>query len=255
MRTLRLLPLVLLAATALASPSAATAQERPAGLRVVAREGGTGRVLPGAQVVVMGVGTLAVSDSTGEAHAIEVPAGPRLVQVHRLGYQTESFSAVFAAGETVEAEVDMVRAPIELEGVTVTGRTVSRSLSTSGFYARKRSGFGQFIDIDEIKARRPDRLSTLLRGTVGVQVRYCEPPNCNDRGYMLISNLSNVSLKEACPMRIFVDGMFVENANIDAHNVHNIDGVEIYRHTAGLPPQYGGTGATCGVVLIWTRFG
>ncbi|HEX2188249.1 MAG TPA: hypothetical protein VHG51_05090, partial [Longimicrobiaceae bacterium] len=67
--------LILLAAVL---PAAAHAQ-RAAGLRVVVREDGTGRAIPGAQVVVGGVGTVAVSDSTGVAHSPSVPLGQRLV--------------------------------------------------------------------------------------------------------------------------------------------------------------------------------
>jgi hypothetical protein len=32
-----------------------------------------------------------------------------------------------------------------------------------------------------------------------------------------------------------------------------IGGIEVYRSAAEIPPQFNGSGAACGVIVIWTR--
>jgi hypothetical protein len=253
MRMLRLLPLALLAGLAPAAPSAAVAQDGPAAVQIIAREQGTGLPIPGAQVMVNGVGTVAVSDSMGRAHGMVVRTGVRLVQVQRVGYLPESFTAEFRPGEAVEAEVDMQRAPVELEGLTVRGLMPSTTLRSVGFYDRRKVGFGRFVDSEELYRRKDSYLSSLMRTIPGVNVIACGPPACISGGYRLMASGGASSMAPSCPMRIFLDGMQVRNEDIDQLNVRALEGVEVYPRQAGIPAQYAGTGSSCGVVLLWTR--
>jgi hypothetical protein len=253
MRMLRLLPLVLFSFAAAASHSAAAAQSGPAAVQIITREEGTGVPIPGAHVMVNGVGSVAVSDSMGRAHGLVVRTGVRLVQVRRVGYLPESFTVEFRPGEAVAAEVEMQRAPLELEGLTVTGLMPSRSLRDAGFYGRRKQGFGRFVDAEEIYRRKDSNLSSLMRSIPGVNVVYCPRPKCEDEGYVLLATASNVSINQACRMAIYLDGMPVKNEDIDRMSVRALEGVEAYPRSAGVPPQFGGTGSACGVILLWTR--
>lgn len=250
---LRLLPLVLLSFAAVASHSAAAAQSEPAAVQIITREEGTGAPIPGAQVMVNGVGSVAVSDSMGRAHGLVVRTGVRLVQVRRVGYLPESFTVEFRPGEAVAAEVEMQRAPLELEGLTVTGLMPSRALRDVGFYGRRKTGFGRFVDAEEIYRRKDSHLSSLMRSIPGVNVVYCPRPKCADEGYVLLATATNVSINVECRMRIYLDGMPVANEDIDRMSVRALEGVEAYPRNAGVPPQYGGTGSACGVILLWSR--
>ncbi|MEW5929467.1 MAG: TonB-dependent receptor [Gemmatimonadota bacterium] len=253
MRMLRLLPLALLVASALAAPSRASAQGGPAAVQVVAREEGSGLPIAGAQVTVNGVGTVAVSDSMGRAHGAVARTGPRLVRVQRVGYLPESFTVEFRPGEAVEAEVDMQRAPVELAGLTVRGLMPSTTLRTTGFYDRRQQGFGSFVDSEELYRRKDSYLSSLMRTIPGVTVQYCTDPLCAQRGYRLVAGGSTGSMRTQCVMRIFLDGMQVQNEDIDQLNVRSLEGVEVYLREGGMPVQFAGTGSACGVVLLWTR--
>jgi len=253
MRMLRLLPLVLLSFAAVSSPSAAAAQSGPAGVRVVVREVETGQAVPAAQVLVSRVGAVAVSDSTGLAQASVVPAGVRLVRVQRVGYLPESFTVEFRPGETLEAEVDLERAPLELDGLTVTELMPSRSLRNVGFYGRRKTGFGRFVDREEIQRRKDSQLSSLMRSIPGVNVVFCPRTKCDDEGYVLLADATNVSINLQCRMKIYLDGMPVKNEDIDRMSVRSLEGVEAYPRNAGVPPEFGGTGSACGVILLWSR--
>jgi hypothetical protein len=254
MRMLRLLPLVLFSFAAVASPSAAAAQSGPAAVQIIAREEGTGAPIPGAQVTVNGVGSVAVSDSMGRAHGLVVRTGVRLVQVRRVGYLPESFTVEFRPGEAVAAEVEMQRAPLELEGLTVTGLMPSRALRNVGFYGRRKQGFGRFVDAEEIYRRKDSYLSSLMRSIPGVNVMYCNGlPECMDRGYMLVANGGALSMNSSCKIQLYLDGVRVANEDIDRLSVRALEGVEAYPRSAGVPPQFAGTGSACGVVLLWSR--
>ena len=253
MHMLRLLPLVLLSFAIVASSSAAAAQSGPAAVQIVAREEGTGMPIPGALVMVNGVGSVAVSDSMGRAHGIVVRTGVRVVQVRRVGYLPQSFTVEFRPGEAVEAEVDLERAPLELEGLTVTGLMPSRALRGVGFYGRRKLGFGRFVDAEEIYRRKDSNLSTLMRSIPGVNVVYCPRDKCQDPGYVLLATATNVSINLGCRMKIYLDGMPVKNEDIDQMSVRALEGVEAYPRNAGIPPEFAGTGSACGVILLWTR--
>lgn len=253
MRMLRLLPLALIAGSLLATPSRGAAQDGPAAVQVVAREEGTGAPVPGAQVTVSGVGTVAVSDSMGRAHGIVVRSGVRLVQVQRVGYLPESFAAEFRPGEAVEAEVEMQRAPLELEGLTVRALMPSTALRNVGFYDRRKVGFGRFVDSEELYRRKDSYLSSLMRSIPGVSVVQCGPPACISGGFRVMASGGAPSMGMTCPMRIFLDGMQVRNEDIDQLSVRALEGVEVYPRQAGIPARFAGTGSACGVVLLWTR--
>ena len=253
MRTSHLLSLGLLCcAVSLAIPSAAAAQDGHAGVRIVAREDGTRAPIRDAQVIVSGVGTVAATDSAGAADAATVPAGVRLVRVQRVGYLPESFTVEFRPGETVEAEVDLLRAPLELDGLTVTGRMPSRSLRDAGFYDRERIGFGKFVGREEIDARHDGKLSSLMLTIPGVYVMHCQS-DCPDPGYYLVASATRMTANSNCRIQLYLDGVKVPNRNIDRISALNLDGVEVYTRLGGIPAQFAGTDASCGVVLLWSR--
>ena len=44
----------------------------------------------------------------------------------------------------------------------------------------------------------------------------------------------------------------MEGNDLDWISPDAVSAMEIYRSTAEVPPQYGGSDASCGVILIWT---
>ncbi len=54
-----------------------------------------------------------------------------------------------------------------------------------------------------------------------------------------------------------MDGMRVRELNIDDISPVDVEGIELYAGTAGLPPEfnqfYPGSTSVCGTVVIWTR--
>ncbi len=64
----------------------------------------------------------------------------------------------------------------------------------------------------------------------------------------------------SCFPAVYLDGIMIGNGRGPAEindilNPMVVAGIEVYRRTGGMPPQYWGTGSSCGVVLIWLRRG
>jgi hypothetical protein len=64
-----------------------------------------------------------------------------------------------------------------------------------------------------------------------------------------------------CPVQIWVDGMLTTRAageNVPLDDLASpgiLEGIEIYRGLATIPPEFVSPGARCGVIAIWTRRG
>jgi hypothetical protein len=124
-------------------------------------------------------------------------------------------------------------------------------LDAQGFYERQKMGFGHFITPDQL-ARRPVFDATdLLRSIPGVRV--LEDPL---RGSSVRMRGDTAMF---CVPTLYVNGMTVmsiagEAVLSDFVAIDDIEAMEIYPRSAGVPLQYAGRGR-CGVILIWTKTG
>ncbi|MES2525174.1 MAG: Plug domain-containing protein [Gemmatimonadota bacterium] len=143
-------------------------------------------------------------------------------------------------------ELSLSLAPlIRLDTVKVTGTRVFVSPETAEFESRRRSGFGRFLDQDDI-ARRPGISTTdHLRTMPGMQVvrsRY---------GDAVMMRGANGS----CVPAVFVDGLRVEAANSQINELvpsHLLHAVEAYTSRILVPPQFQ-TLNGCGSLVLWTK--
>jgi hypothetical protein len=64
----------------------------------------------------------------------------------------------------------------------------------------------------------------------------------------------------ACYSQVYVDGVRIYAPrdpspvpDLSRYDAASLEGLEYYPGPATTPPEYGGTGATCGTVVLWTR--
>ncbi len=109
-----------------------------------------------------------------------------------------------------------------------------------------------FLGRPEIEGKRAFRASGVFRRIAGVHV--APLPNGMDEWQVLLRN--------RCLPSLWIDGVNVRSSGgangprvriDDFLSPVEIEGIEIYRSASEVPPRYGGTGASCGVILIWTR--
>jgi hypothetical protein len=202
--------------------------------------------LSGAQVLIEGLGMRGVTDQNGYVRIPNLPIGQLGVQVRYLGYASLDETLSFEAARATRILVKLTPTPIALQEINVRGRR--RILETRGFYDRQRFGLGTYFTRDDINRLSPRQLSDVLRRVGGIAVRgspFGALPTAEIRGPSSASN--------RCPIQYYVDGTLTVGFNIDYVMPRDVEGLEIYKGAATVPPEYNKGTARCGVILIWTR--
>lgn len=189
------------------------------------------------------------TDSVGMFLAHARGAGRFMMRVSHPEYATtDAVELTVGVDETLDVEVWMGREVVPLEPLTVRAR---RSGRLSGYYERlERPGFARFITRSEIARRPGARATDLLRDVPGVYIRRVRTTTGTG------DNLITMRLGQCTPV-IYIDGVQVRQSlggGLDGLlRPEMIEGVEVYRGSAGVPPQFAADG--CGVVAFWTRTG
>jgi hypothetical protein len=258
----------LLLAILLALPSSVAAQGRRAAMDIRIFDASTKSPIEGARVAVTGTQQSAVSDSTGRVRVGGLAAGVHFVEASRIGYQTERFAAQFTAGDTLMAEVDLIAAPVALQGITAESERRG-ALHGTGFFERRDAGHGVFLTAADISKMSLERAVDIFRRVSGVRVvRYSEGPGkltydrvASRRGSI---SLGNARQKGAvtpgggageCFMDVYLDGTHRTDSGNSALDFppERIQAIEVFRGPSEIPVQYNSTGSACGVILVWTR--
>jgi hypothetical protein len=215
----------------------------------------TGAALPGAMVTLVDeegeVLRRAISDEDGRFSLTPPYPGPWRLGVELLGYDALLSQPLEVADrEWVTVEIRLATRALQLPPMVVTARRSIRNPAVQRFYERRdraeRSGFGQFVAAEDIEDGLYRRPTDIFRSMPGIRV----VPGAPGRG-------PGVRMTGGCVPAIFVDGLHVNRMSIhdsvdDYLNVLDIEGVEVYRGSAGSLSQYHDP-AGCGLVLVWTR--
>lgn len=245
---IRALPVAAALLTALLCwPALAPAQQSGASLVVSVHIAGSGAPLAGALVSVEGTGIGGVTNARGILRLDGLTAVGHRVVVSSIGYSDGEASIMLSDGETRTLAVAVELRPIELMEVETRAREGVRRLTAAGFYRRKAQGPGAFITRQQIEDRKPRQLSDMLRTVPGLLL---SPTGFSD---------SHASMRRStipsrrCPIQYILDGVPVHGFNIDDVPPGDVEGIEIYRGAAQLPPQFNRQTAMCGAIAIWTR--
>lgn len=132
--------------------------------------------------------------------------------------------------------------PVLLRSVQVTAP--AWPLRDSGFFARRKAGLGTFFVRAEIERMRARSLSDVLRRVAGVS--HASTASGRTRATMRSSG-------QPCAVQHFIDGVMTSPMEADAIPARDVEGVEIYRGAATVPPAFNRGTALCGVIVVWTR--
>lgn len=185
------------------------------------------------------------------------------IRAERMSYETNTTPLLYFDQRNffqVEVRLDpdaILLAPLEV----VAWSEVDRSPILDGFRQRLRTGHGVYITRDQVEARKPAYVTDLLREVPGLMVT---GSGTGSRPVVRVGR----SLSGNCMTQIFVDG-FLINKRIfgrtgtppadfridDVVSPSSVEGIEIYRGLATVPPEFLNPDAECGVIAIWTRRG
>jgi hypothetical protein len=213
----------------------------------------------------------ALSDSEGSYVLVAPSMGLYTVRVQRGSYATTNSGPVrLSDGEAIRVDMHLPRPALLLPPVTITAPARAHPTGVlAGFYERMEKGWGYFITREEIEKRGARRISDLLHGIPDVRViRRSELESTVRVGTELSRiNVGPLSLGTdgapqivvdtpfRCSPILWVDGSKFGRADevLDQVGPTDIEGIEFYRRSSEVPPEFGGIYARCGVLLIWTR--
>lgn len=239
----------------------------------------TGTPIVNAEVTLKDINRTVFSDARGAFRMIDVPVGPHLVSVRRVGYAPMNTSMSFEANRTIEHKVLLPRSTA-LTTVDVTANGVP-----ADFEARRKLGVGSFISHVELKGQEMRRLSDVLTRVPGfssVTARgghafvygkrapgHIASPNASNE--LAFANLAaqgvycptaaeaSQGIDCACYAQIYLDdrlmnpGVPTEPFDINTLPIAEIAAIELYAGVAQTPGRYSNLNTKCGVVLVWTR--
>jgi hypothetical protein len=200
-----------------------------------------GLPLGGAEVRVVGTSFVVITSDSGLFHT-ELPAGPIVFAVRRLGYEASTFLATLRPGRTNGVKLTLQGTAQALPGVLVAEQREQSWLRT--FNQRRETQQGTFITRPEIEKTRARLATDLLRRRVpSVQV---VPTRTGTRVFMRGNSARR------CPPQLFVHTT-PYSGDVDDFPPDVIEAMEIYAGSSEMPPELNIGRALCGAIVIWTR--
>jgi hypothetical protein len=216
-------------------------------------------VVAGAEVTVVGMSLLAVTDRNGRFRIARIPHGAAVLQVRVMGYRPAVFSIEIVAGEALELELELEIDPVQLDPVAV--RAADRlSPEMRGFYERRERGGGHFITREDIGRMQSRVVTDVLRRVPGVRIEPATGP-MGSTPVVRMGRATGIAGARACAVLYYVNGApfpLAPGLGIDQFiRPDEIAGMEVYTGASKLPPRFHAStqGARCGVIAIWTSSG
>ncbi len=205
--------------------------------------------LAGVEVVIDGLKRIGTTDEAGRYLMSGVPVGRRIVLFRKVGYRPLRTMTEFQRGDTTVVDGAIIGLAVRLDSILVRGaenRTRGMGVGREAFEERRSRGFGLFFDSTDMRRNEHRTLGDMARNHVGIYV-----PASRYGGGVIYNYRRN----PPCPLFIFLDGNPRGVADTREFPVHTLESAEIYNSVAGLPAEYGGARAQCGVILLWSRRG
>jgi hypothetical protein len=223
--------------------AAVPAQEAPPIVRVrgiVVDSVGT--PLGGAEVRAVGTTLLVITSDSG-VFRVELPAGPIVFAVRRLGYEPSTFLATLRPGRTNGVTLVLHGTVQALPGVVVAEQGEQGWLRT--FNERSGTQQGTFITRADIETARA-RLTTDLLRRRAPSVQVVATRGGGTRVYMRGNSARR------CPPQLFVHTT-PYSGEVDDFPPDVIEAIEVYAGSSEVPPELNIGRAMCGAIVIWTR--
>ena len=229
------------------------------GLAGIVMDRQTGRPLSGVAVVVPNRQRSAVTDLQGRFTIEDLPAGRHQVEFSMLGYTDRVDSISVEPNRVSVARVGLSVDPVDLEPIEVVVEQRQLSLQEIGFYEREYQGFGEFIDRAAIDAQGPAAQMTDLISRVPGARSVTDRFQPLER-YIVLREGQQGSFGNQgfCYPQVVVDGLVTHRGGDDPARLNElvnptaVAGIEVYPSSTGVPQQYAGVSAACGVIVIWT---
>ena len=201
----------------------------------------------GSRVQLVGTEAVALTNEKGEFTLRNLPSGSRVLLARRLGWGAETVPVDLSAREPKQVTIKLPKFVAIMDPVLVTARR-SAGLDKVGFSRRKKSGFGYYLDPEQIQRMHPNRVSDILRVVPGLRVNYTPEGD--------VVSSARGPTGSGC-VQYYVDDMpwlSAEPGDVNAFvNGSEVVGVEVYQ-SGNTPAQYSRAMQDCTTILLWTKF-
>jgi len=209
----------------------------------------SGEPQAGVQVTVSGRAAQA-TDANGRFDFPALASGRARIQVAFAGRTGSERDFALPAGKSLQIEVLIDSSVATLTPFIVEANRLESQLGLTGFYARRRLGFGRFFSRADIE-RTHDHLVTQVLSLAGASYR------CGGAGCVPVL----FRYGRECRMSMLVDGYPAPQQDITAMELDDVVGIEVYHRgyqsVAGETLENGydlaALARVCGLVVIWTR--
>lgn len=196
----------------------------------------------------------AISDATGGFVILVETLGEYSLFVSRLGYVSQASSRIFLTEATLQdLEIMIHPDAVGIEGLVVSTTRRVNWLRRQGFYERKRSAIGEFVQPTDTEKMQTFSTTGLLRSVSGLRT---------SGGQVLTLRGGSGFSVGPCALKVFLNGIAVgfnlDGAVISSH----VLAIEVYKSLHNVPAQYLsmasariGRVQSCGAVLVWTEVG
>ncbi|MEK6687019.1 MAG: carboxypeptidase regulatory-like domain-containing protein, partial [Gemmatimonadota bacterium] len=216
--------------------------------------------LEGVDIVVLELDRQATTGPEGAFQLPSVPPGSYRVLARRLGYQPLDTALVVSEGRDLRVVVGLRRLPTVLPELSVEAPATALSPNMTSFEERRRTTFGRHFTRDDLDRTNFSTLADLLRRIPRVTVIQVgsEAAAASSTRTSIEGPRYQRPWPSACYMQVVFDGAIVwapgrtgRTYNINQHSIHWLQAVEVYTG-ADTPSVFGGTGSTCGTIVLWT---
>lgn len=199
--------------------------------------------IPGATVQLDTTEWRTVADSQGRFELDSIEPGTYLLHIRAIGYDEGVWRVRLHPDRVTTHSFSLDKQVVELPGVTVSGRIPLSARRYLDFERRRKTGNGAFFTQEEIERANPATLVDILVTVRGVQ-QVCLVNDC-------IAKM--VRSPPGCYPQYFIDGN-ESTAYFARHTPpRDVKAIEIYRGSAEIPGEFGGSNSACGVIVIWTK--
>ena len=203
----------------------------------------------------------AMTRITNERGEINLGAGKRqqfTVRVSRIGFGPWFGKVDFPSAATMTVTLPQIAHL--LAPVAVTGEAqIKTPLQLTGFYDRwmmrqKGALSAVFVGPEELEFRHPSKITSMLGGLNGVQIRKLEGRGLGTGDNLVAYSTGSADIMQMCPMAVLIDGhqepapVFIDRV-LDANAVMAI---EVYERGGNMPIGLDANDTACGVIAFWT---
>ena len=205
----------------------------------------------GVEVVIQAANKQATTGHVGRLRAGRPRARhPHVVLVRSIGYRPISLRAYLVAYDTLEVDLVITKAAVELAPLEVTATAIP--LGLDDFERRRMEGFGQFVDWTSLRQQDIRRLSDIFRE----HPRRADPgqPERPDLSHQLPGQLSDAGLPG---WDSDLSGRTARPRALRRPSISGASRISTPSRCTAAPRRRrsssAGRGAGCGTVLLWTR--